>query len=372
MNKKQLTNSVIVLVVLAVIAFFTMKKDSRTWQSTNEFEKQKLFENLDVNRVEEFIITTDFEKLELKKSEKGKWEVKNRSEYPANFTKLSNFLLSLKELVVVQEPRLIKNQFGTLKLEKPVSGNENKNAGSLLELKDRDGKTMLSLIVGQQHFPKQENSAFQNPQPDGCYVLIEGTDKPALITDPLDIVNPDPTKWIDPDFIRMSDILSLTLKESDGKEIYRIYRTDLKSPWILAGIKEGEIPLPRPMRDATSTFERISFDDVLPSKDIDFKDAKTAVIETAQGIIYDIRLLKKDKKVFAKLAISAKATSKIPQKDVTPEELKKAEEKAINDLEKLKKTIEKQFFFTKWVYEFPSYKIDKVLKDKVDFYKGDI
>ncbi len=90
MDRKQLINSVIILVILAVISFFMFKKNLSSWERGNDIEKRKLLENFDVNRVAKLVIMTDTESLELHKNSEDKWSVTERSGYPVDFTKLSS------------------------------------------------------------------------------------------------------------------------------------------------------------------------------------------------------------------------------------------------------------------------------------------
>ncbi len=371
MNKKQLINAIIVLVVLGVISFFVFNKDTSSWQRGNTIEKQKLLKDFDVNKVAKFAITTDSDSLELAKDNDQKWKVVNRNGYPANFAKLSDFLLKLNNLDVAQYPRLLKSQFNSLKLIAPEKGTKDKDTGSLLTLSDKNNNVILSLIIGEQHFPKQNNNAsYQMVRPDGCYVLIEGTDTPALVTDPLSIIDPDPQKWLDKDFITIPDMLSITLNGSDGKKKWKIYRNGIKKSWTLEGLKKGEKLYPRQMYDATSMFKKIYFDDVSPASEVELKDTQSVILESASGLIYNIKLLVKDKKVFAKIEISAKLASKMtPMKDVTPEAIKKQEEELQAKMEKIKKRLAEENLYTHWLYEFPTYKISKVLKERKNFYK---
>jgi len=364
MDKKQLINAVIVLVVLAVLSFFTFKKNFSSWNRGNDVEKVKLLKDFDVNQVAKFAITTDSDSLVLKKNKDDKWCVSERSDYPVDFEKLSNFLLALAEVDVVQYPRLLKSQFPSLKLVPPEKGKKNKEAGSLLTLFDKDGKTLLSLLIGDQHIPKQTDTAsFQVVRPDGCYVIKNDSGEVVLINNPLSTVNSDPERWIDRTFISMPDILSVTLTGSGGKDIWTMYRSKVNAPWVLKGLKKGDRPLPRPMMDATSTFANIAFDDVAPIGDQDFKNSQTVTIATQRGLVYKIQLLAKDKNFIAKCTVSIKTEPDVKsEKAKTPED---AQKKA-----KLEQALKKEKFYTHWIYKFPKYKVEKILKTKKELYRA--
>jgi hypothetical protein len=374
MDKKQLINAVIVLVVLAVLSFFTFKKNLSSWRRGDDVDKAKLLKNFDVNKVAELTITTDSDSLELKKNKDDKWCVSERAGYPANFSKLSSFLLALTEVDVVQYPRLLKSQFPSLKLLSPEKGKKNSDAGSLLTLSDAEGKTLLTLLIGDLHIPKQDETAsFQAAQPDGCYVIKDNSGEVALINNPLNTVNTDPKRWIDKTFISIPDIISVTLADAKGKEEWTIYRSKVNAPWALKGLKKGDKPLPRPMMDATSTFANITFDDVSPVGDQKFKDAKTVTITTERGLIYKIHLMAKDKNFIAKCEVSIKPevsiSDKAEKKKESPEKTKKSDKKIAEKRAELEKELKKESFYTNWIYTFPKYKVEKILKTKKELYK---
>ncbi len=368
MNRKQLINAIIVLVVLGVVSFFTFRKDASKWERGDDVEKKKLIENLDVNAVAKLAIITDKDSLEIVKGEKG-WKVLNREGYPANFEKLSNLLLSLKNLEIAQYPRVMKSQFGAMKLISPVYGKENRDAGILLQLSDKNNKPITSLVLGELHFQEKENNdSYKTVRPDGRYLRLRDSDKPALVTNPLSNADPDPKSWLDNKFIKITKSISVQLSGSDGKKKWRIYRKNINEPWVLEGIKKGEKPLPRQMLDATSAFEKISFEDVSLAAEAELKGTQDVTIETEEGIVYTIKLLVKEKKVFAKFAISGKATTFKPMnRNETDKEKREKEFK--DKMDKLKAEIEKEHFYTKWLYEFSIYKIEKILKERKDLFK---
>ena len=373
MNKKQLINSLIILVILSVLSFFTFRKHIASWKRGKVVEKAKLIENIDLNNVAKIAITTDSDSLALHKNDNGKWCVKERSDYPANFKKLSDFLVQLTDIDIVNYPHLVKSQFPSLKLVAPEKGKKDDKSGTTLTLSDKNGKILFSLLIGDKHMPQKETATamYQTIQPDGCYVIIDNSDRAALINNALATVNPDPKKWIERNFFKIPDILSVSLADKTGKELWTIYRTALKAPWALKDIKKDDKPLPRPMMEASSAFANIAFDDVLSADTQDFTKAETVTIKTVRGLVYKIKIMPEDKKYVAKCAISIDPESFDikPAKDEKPEDTKKREANIAKKKALLQKELEKQQIYTQWVYKFPKYKIEKVLKTKKELYR---
>ena len=369
MDKKQLINAVIILVILTVISFFTFKKNIASWHRGNDVNKKKLVTNLDVNKVAKITITDNSASLTLHKNSDDKWCVDKRNDYPANFEKLSDFLLALTDTNVIQTPRITKAQLPSLKLVMPKEGSDKKDTGTTVTLYDKSGKKLLSFLIGDRHYPKKEEdpTSFNRPEPDGCYILKEGSDQVVLVNNSLSVANPDPKQWIDKNFFKISDILSVSRSDKEGNVVWKISRKSLKSPWEIAGRKQTEIPLPRPMMEATSAFSNMIFNDISPLNDKDFKDAEIITIITADGLMYKIKITPERNNFIAKCAISI-APDTFPQN--SKEKLTDKQAEALMAKKRLlTKKVENLKKYTNWAFELPKYKVEKVLKKRNQFCK---
>ena len=67
MNIKQLAIAAIVLLVLVIVSYSIIEKDSSNWKRGNSEEKQALLKEFDVNKVAKIAIKTD----DLSLSSKG-------------------------------------------------------------------------------------------------------------------------------------------------------------------------------------------------------------------------------------------------------------------------------------------------------------
>ena len=373
MDRKQLINAVIILVILTVISFFTFKKNLSSWHRGNDIGKKKIVTNFDVNKVAKITIADSSESLTLYKNGDDKWCISERADFPANFEKLSDFLLTLSEINIIQTPRITKAQLPSLKLIMPKKGSNNKETGTTLAIYDKSGKKMLSLLIGEQHFPKQEAdpTSFNRPEADGCYILKDGSDQVALINNALSAVNPDPKRWMDKDFFKIDDILAISRKDKQGKTLWTISRDTLKSPWKIAGLEAGEQPLPRPMMEATLAFSKMTFNDVYSLEGKEFKNADTIVINTERGLLYKIQLIPEGNNYIAKctIAINPDAFTQAPDKKEGLKDKKTEEESLTAKKRLLNKELENLTKYTKWAFELPKYKVEKVLKKRNQFYR---
>jgi len=360
MNSRQLINALIVLVILTVVSFFVFRKDKSSWKQGDDTKSTTLIKKLNVNLVSGVSIRTPKGTLELKKNDNGKWMVSGIGKgYPADFSKLSSLLLRIKDMEVTQMPRVLHSQFSSLKLISPIGNSDTDSTGIQLTLTGKKGETLFSMIAGAKHFPEKDNSSpvLSAPEPDGRYILLSGKKQPLLIHDPFKELVTDPLSWIDRTFVKMADIVSIELADSQGKKKWRIYRHDVNEPWTLDGLKKTEKPLPRPMMEATSVFGNIDFDNVYPAPEHIETFQYILTLITQHGQKYKMKINPSDKKVFLSVSVSSVTAGNLQKQKNTPQQ-PAAEESLQTDK-----------FYSEWVYEFPLYKLARVLKDRRDFYR---
>src|SRR5205823_805435 len=112
-------------------------------------------------------------------------------------------LRKLWDLKTVQEVKAGPSQFARLELIEP--GRE-KGAGTMLNLKDKDGKQLAALLLGKK-FMKKSDGQFggMGEFPAGRYVTAPGGAKVSLVSDSLDDANPKPEAWLRRDFIKIEN-----------------------------------------------------------------------------------------------------------------------------------------------------------------------
>ena len=373
MNKKQLIITLVIFTVLLVIAFFALKKEDASWEKGEFANKTPVIENLDVNQIAKFAIFNTKERLEVSIKD-DKWVVYNRDFYPADYTKIRDFILKIRDLKIAQKLRIKKNAYGSLKLLPPENDDEN-NTGTLLVLYNEQGDSLVSLLLGEYHFAdKDAASPFSPPVKDGRYVMVSGSDKPVLTSDPLTVATPDPKDWLDRKFIKINDLKSITKINIEGTEEWSIFRETAAAPYRIADLKDNQNPNPKAMHETTSMATGIKFLDVMSSKtsadETGINQADTIEIDSFEGIKYQIKLAVKNKKAFAQFAITLNMPKKrqAGEKEETEEKIKLDKEYETKLNKALEKINEEQFF-TKWVYELPLYDAEKLLIKKTALYK---
>ncbi len=367
MNNRQLTIAAAVLVVLVSLFFIVSRKRDATWKrGTDAIVKNPLIEDLNVNSIANLTLKGQVATVSISRGKDG-WTVNERGGFPANFNKVRRFLLKLTKLEIVQRPRVVESQFAELGLVKPNP--KAKKSGVELRIGNANGDVMLGLILGDPHVPpsKGDNPYGARVQPDGRYVLLDGSKSPALVSDALPNAIPDPAAWIDDQALKVTNILSVALLGLNSKKEWEIRRMSLSAPWILDGMSKDESPKPYLMSSATSAFRTMRLNDViaLDSKKVAklFDKAKTVVVRTGDNFVYKIRVAVKGDKGYLKYNISAD----IPEKPASGEKDEKANKRWRERREALVAKLEREKKVSKWIFEYPKYQIDSLLKKRSDF-----
>jgi len=371
--------AVAALVILAAVFLIVSRKEDTSWKRGDDsIVKNPLLQEFDVNRVSKITLKGAKSSVGISRSKDG-WTIAERGGFPANFDKVKKFVLGISKLEIVQRPRVLKTQLAELGLVLPdkTKKDDGKKNGLSLRLSDSDGDAVASLILGDFHVaPKKDNGGYGFNQniPDGRYVLLEGDDSPALVSNSLAKAIPDPKAWLDKNGVDMAGVLSVEALQTDGKTEWKLYRKNLSDAWILKGQKKSEILKPYPMSQVARVFERERFDDVVsPGSEKAagvLKDAKTIVVKTLDKFSYTIKAVVKGDKGYMKYSVSADIPEKleVDKNVMMDEKTKKANAARFQARrKKLLAKLEKEKKLSKWIYVYPKYVVEKVLKKRSDF-----
>ena len=376
MNRKQLIILLVLVVALGVTGLVIYQRNQDSWQGgRRQSTAQKLLGDLPVNDVAAIVIKGGTNQLDLVKKD-NLWRVKERDDYPANFTEISGFLLKALDLKAVQTEEIGTSQLGRYKLLPPGPAT---NTAVLVELRDQNGNVIKSLLLGKTHMRKSEgrpspmgemgdNEGF----PDGRYVMVgTGAKTVAVVSDPLSNLEAKPDQWLNKDFFKVEKIRSIAVMLPVATNSWKVSRdTETASDWKLADAKPDE------KLDSTKTsgfsyaLNSPSFNDVLPS---DTKPEQTGLdkptvitLDTFDNFAYTIKL---GQKTNDNLPMALAVTAQLP-KERTPGKDEKTEDKARLDKEfkdqqkKLEDKLSQEKSFEKWVFLASNWTFDSLLKDR--------
>ena len=313
MNRKQLLILLGLVVVLGIVGLALHKRNQTSWQgSGRQGAASKLLGELPVNDIASIVIKGGTNELDLVRQD-NLWRVKQRNDYPANFTEISSFLLKAADLKAIQTEEIGPSQLGRYKLLPPGLAT---NTAVLLELRDQGGKVIKSLLLGKTHMRKSEaqpspmgemggNEGF----PDGRYVMVgTGAKTLAVVSDPLSNVEAKPDAWLNKDFFKVEKIRSLAVAYPAATNSWKVTRdTETATDWKLADAKPEE----KLDSSKTSGFSYAlgspSFADVLPAdtkpEQVGLDKPTVVTIDTFDNFTYTLKLGQKtinnpDKSVF--------------------------------------------------------------------------
>jgi hypothetical protein len=376
MNRKQLSILIVLLVVLGIAGLSVYKHNQTSWQgSGRQGAALKLLGDLPVNDVASIVIKGGTNQLELVKKD-GMWRVKERNDYPANFSEISAFLLKAADLKAVQTEEIGPSHLGRYKLLPPGQAT---NTAVLVELRDDKGKVIKSLLLGKTHMRKSEGRPSPMGEmgenegyPDGRYVMV-GTEAKtvAVVSDPLSNMEAKPDAWLNKDFFKVEKIRSIAVVYPAATNSWKVTRdTETANDWKLVEAKPEEKLDSSKTSSFSYSLSSPSFTDVFPP---DAKpeqaglDKPTVItLDTFDNFTY---ILNVGQKTNDNLPMLVSVTAQIP-KERTPVKDEKAEDKARLDKEfkdkqkKLEDKLSQEKSFEKWVYLVSNWTIDSLLKDR--------
>jgi hypothetical protein len=247
MNRKQLLILLVLVVVLGIAGLMLYKRDQTSWQgSGRQGAASKLLGDLPVNDVATIVIKGGTNELDLALKD-NLWRVKQRNDYPANFSEISGFLLKAADLKAVQSEDIGPSQLGRYKLLPPGPAT---NTAVLVELRDQGGKVIRSLLLGKSHMHKAAAGASPMGEmgdnegwPDGRYVMVGPAAKTvAVVSDPLSNMEAKPESWLNKDFFKVEKIRSIAVAYPVATNSWKVTReTENASDWKLAEARPGDL-----------------------------------------------------------------------------------------------------------------------------------
>jgi len=376
MNRKQLIVLLVLVVVLGAAGLVIYQRNQSSWQgSGREGAARKLLGELPVNDVAAIVIKGGTNELELVRKD-NLWRVKQRKDYPANFSEISGLLLKAADLKAAQTEEVGPSQLGRFKLLPPGTGT---NTAVLVELRDQGGKVIKSLLLGKTHMRKSEGRPSPMGEmgdnegwPDGRYVMV-GTEAKtvAVVSDPLSNLEAKPDQWLNKDFFKVEKIRSIAVTYPVATNSWKVTRdTETASDWKLADAKPDE----KLDSSKTSSFSYAlsspSFNDVLPA---DTKpepaglDKPTVVtIDTFDNFTYTIKL---GQKTNDNVPLIVAVTAQIPKertagKDEKPEDKTRLDKEFKEKQKKFEDKLSQEQGYGKWIYLVSNWTVDSLLKER--------
>jgi hypothetical protein len=268
------------------------------------------------------------------------WLVAEKGNYPANAAKLSQVVLAMADLDLVEPKTQKADLYPRLEVEDPDKGKS-----SEVSIKDKSGAPLAELIVGKRRYDRLGTGN------DGVYVRKPGDAQAWLARGALDLSG-EMSSWLARRIVDIPEnrIAKVVLTQADGTKLV------ISRPSADAKFAVEDAPADAKFKSDTTTagpamaLETLDLDDVKPVGELPIpdKDVVTAALTTFDGLTVDVRLIDRDKTSW--IAISATGNG------ATEAEAKKIDDKA-----------------SRWTYTIPSYKANLIktkLADLLEPAKG--
>ena len=374
MNRKQLSLLIVLLIVLGGAGLILERGGDNSFNNPEQGAGQKLLgEAFPVNDVARISIKEGTNELNLVKQD-DLWRVRERNNYPANFSEISEFLIKARDLKVVQSEQVGAPKLPYLKLAPPGQGT---NSGIVLDFKNKDDKSLKTLTLGKQHVrkPTQQQAAQFGDEgfPDGRYDMFGGNAQNALlIGDPLSNIEAKPEQWLNKDFIKVERPKSIEVDFPAATNSWELVRDTETGDWKLVNAKPEEKLDSTKVPGVSNPFSAPSFNDVLPPnakpEDSGLDKPITVTIATFDDFIYKIKVGRKSGENYPVL-VSVTADfpkDRIPAKDEKPADKDKADKAWKERQKQLEEKLKQAKAFENWTYLVPTWNVDPVLKERKD------
>lgn len=332
MNGKQLTALVVLVALVAAAGWVIHQRGNDSWQSADQTIGGKLLPNFPINDVAQISIGSGSNQLTLARGG-DVWTVRQRGGYPADFSQISSLLMKLSNLKIVQREETSPSELARFDL----APSDAAHAGTLLQLKDQNGKTVASLLLGKEHMNQPANG---QGWPDGRYILANSNQSDVVVvSETFDNVAPRPADWLDKSFFNVVNPKSIAVTFPVATNSWKLTRASETNDWKLASARRGEKLDSSKVADVTDSFDSPSFNDVSPGAAAP-TNAATVTIETFGGTNYVAKIWPSanDNDSMTLAIDSAKAGKKASMSGP----------------------------FANWTYQVPSYTFDSLLKARTN------
>lgn len=370
MNRKQFIVLLVLVLVLGGAAWLHYRKQTAGWNNQSPALGQKLLGDFQVNDVAQILIEQGTNELVLAKTN-GIWSVAQRDDYPANFNQISQFLLKLRDLKIVQTEEVGPSQLPRLDLAAPGQGT---NTAALLEFCDAAGKPLHTLWLGKPHTQQGGQPSPDAPAsgwPDGRYVLTGAhSSMVAVISDPLSEASAAPDQWLDKTFIKIEKPQSISVTFAEPTNSWRLSRSGETNGWELAEAKPDEKLDETKASEMTDSFSSPGFADVatgLNPQQTGLSKPTRVEIKTFDGFDYAVNVGREtNDNYYLTVHTSAALPGKpAPVKGETTEQQAAADKLFEANRKTLSDKLARESAFNQWVYSVPAWTVDPLLKTRV-------
>ena len=365
MNRKQFLLVVLALVVLGGAGFALFWQDIAAYRASGAKIGAKLLPNLKVADVAQIELRDAKGRVTLVRKEHW-WIVQERNAYPADFKAISDLIIKLADLKVVQAETIGESLLPRVELVEPGKG---EGAGTQVELKDAAGKTLANIVLGKTILKKDPGNPLpiaQNGVPAGRYVRsVGGKDQVVVVSDPLASAEAQPGRWLDKTFFKIDRIKTLTVAGEGGVN-WKITRDLEWGQWKFAG-GGGELNASAAV-GAANTLGGLTFIDVVgDAKPEDEGKPVIVTAETFDNLNYTLKIVKR--KTGEDYLVNVSVSGEPPrerqaEKGEKPEQKERQDKDFTENRKRLELRIAREKALGSWTYVVDAKQVAPLLKPR--------
>lgn len=369
MNRKQFITLLVLVVLLGGGGLVVYHNQQKAQSSGNATIGRKLFTDLPVNDITHLTIRRGTNEVNLVRQD-DLWRVRERQDYPANFSEISAFLLKVRDLKAAQTEQVGASQLPRLQL---ATSGQGTNAPVVIEFKGQNDKAIATLLLGKMHLNSRGAASMPGGEgeagwPDGRYVKTGAdSENVAVISDPLENIEPKPESWLSKDFIRVEKPRAIQVEFPVATNSWTVTRETESGEWKLAGTKPGEELDPGKSSSLSNPLGSPSFNDVLPGEKLSGTNQPVAVtIDTFDNFHYVIKAGEKTNDTYPMtVAVTAQiAKERTAGKDEKPEEKVRLDKEFKDKQQALEDRLKREQGYQKWTYLVSSWSLEPLLKER--------
>lgn len=378
MNRKQLTLVVILGLVLGGLGLWVARRDSAAFQTTGPGLGRKVLPDFPLNDIAQLVIRQGTNEVSLVRDQEV-WKVKERHNYPANFTEIGGFLRKVWDLKVVQSETIGESQLPRLHLAEAGSST---NLPARVEFKDASGKTLATVLFGKPHLRKTAGPASpfgdEGGYPDGRWLLVPGAAGPkqaALVSETFSEIEPKADRWLNKEtFFKVEKLKSIEVAHAEATNSWKVYRETEGGELKLAEPGPEELidaSKASPVGNALSwpSFVDVLGPDVKP-EDSGLDQPTVAKLETFDGFRYTVRVGKQttgEDNYRLQVQVAADLPKeRTPGQDEKPEDKERLDKEFKEKLAKQADKLKQEKTLEPWTFLVSKWTIDPLLKTRKD------
>jgi len=350
MKKNQLLVLIGLGVVLTVAAYLVVRKETAPYQQTAR-AGAKLLPDLDINAVATLRLRSGSNVVTLAK-QGDLWVVRERGDYPANFSTLSDLMRKFWELKIARIVQAGPSRLPMLGLAGPEKDS------TLVEMKSEDGKLLHSVLIG----------ASSQSGGSGRYVMVDNDPKTiSFVADSLYDAEASAERWLNKDFFKIEKLKSIEVATPVASNNWHLTRSSESAEWTLVGAKPDEKLDSSKTSGLNSLLSYPSFNDVIPET-VALDNPTVATLTTFDGFTYTLKIAKHTNDDYRlQVAVSGSfPKERTAGKDEKPEDKARLDKEFKDNLKKLEEKLKTEQAYGKWTYIVSKWTVEPLLKERKD------